>query len=141
MHSESFQDTESGNQLVMKPTGFMTKAQCIAEELGEECDGSHRHVKLLNRRASRAEVYPDELCFRILGGLIEQMKRDRRIQDGGLLAVMEEEEMENQELMQKSWDDVTGEELDIEGVKRHRKDEIQGIHRFKVYDKVPIKES
>ena len=54
---------------------------------------------------------------------------------------MKEEEMENQELMQKSWDDVTGEELDIEGVKSARKDEIQGIHRFKVYDKVPIKES
>ena len=63
-----WQETESGNQLVMKPIGFMTNAQCIEEELGEKCDGSHRHVKLLNGRASRAEVYPDELCYRILRG-------------------------------------------------------------------------
>ena len=49
------------------------------------------------------------------------MKRDGRIQERGLGAVMKEEEMENQELMQKSWDDVTGEELDIEGVKSARK--------------------
>ena len=36
----AFGETESGNQLVMKPTGFMTNALCIAEELGEKCDGA-----------------------------------------------------------------------------------------------------
>ncbi len=68
------------------------------------------------------------------------MERDGGIQEGGLGAVTKEE-MENQELMQKSWDDVTGEELDIEGQQSARKEEIQGIHRFKVHDKAPITES
>ena len=43
MWQESNGSTE-GKELVMKPTGFMTNAQCIAEELGEKCNRSHRHV-------------------------------------------------------------------------------------------------
>ena len=59
-------NSDEGKELVMKPTGSMTNAEGIARELDERCDGYHQHVKLLNGRASRAEVYPDELCFRIL---------------------------------------------------------------------------
>ena len=36
-----WQETEAGDQLVMKPTGVMTNANYIAEELGEKCDGGH----------------------------------------------------------------------------------------------------
>ena len=61
-----WQEREEQNKFVMKPTGFMINAQCIANEMPENCDGYHQHVKLSNGRASRAEVFPDELCFRIL---------------------------------------------------------------------------
>ena len=67
-------------------------------------------MKLLNGRASRAEVYPDELCFRILKGLMETMKKDGRIHANGIGAVMAEEESEIWEwkrhgtmLQVKSW--------------------------------------
>ena len=76
-----------GAEVVMKPTGFMTNASGIASQLSERCKGKHQHVKLLNGRASRAEVYPDELCFRTLKGLMETMRRDGRIQSNGIGAV------------------------------------------------------
>jgi len=62
-----------------------------------KCRGFHAHIRVLNGRARRAEAYPDELCFRILQGLIEQMKIDGRIQTGGIGAVMKEEEYEQAE--------------------------------------------
>ena len=73
------QEDENGKRLVMKPTGF--NAPAIAEALSEKCDGQHQHIRLVGGRASRADVYPDEMCCRIFKGLIEQIKRDGRMQE------------------------------------------------------------
>ena len=79
-----WRETEEGNTLVMKPTGFLDKCVGNAEELNEKCIGNRRHFKLLSGRASRAEVYPDEFCFRVLRELVEQVKIDGRMQAGGI---------------------------------------------------------
>ena len=121
----------------MKPTGFMTNAEGIARELDEKCDGCHQHVKLLNGRASRAEVYPDELCFRILRGLMETMKQDGRIPTNGIGAVMAEEESEVWDQIDKAWDDVTGEELDSNGVMLARNEELKKFTNTKCITKSP----
>ena len=63
-----------------------------AKELGVQCDGDHTHVSLVNGRAKRAEVYPDELCWRIVKGLLKQMQADGRIQSNGIGVNMAEEE-------------------------------------------------
>ena len=128
-----YQETSDGTQLVKKPTGFMTNATAIAEILLEKCRGDHSHVTLVGGRARVAEVYPDELCFRILKGLLRQMKRDGRIKHGHIGAVWAEEE-------DRAWDDQTGEELDAGMVKEARREEIAEVHKHRVYDKVPIKE-
>ena len=128
-----YQDVNGERKLVKKPTGFMTNASELAKELAQECDGSHEHVNLLNGRARRAEVFPKMLCYRILRGLINQMESDGRIQDGCLGAVMAEEEA-------GVWDDMSGERLDWQGVKRARGEEISEVHKHKVYVKVPITE-
>jgi len=86
-----YQEKDGEQHLVKKPPGFMTNAPMIAEKLDQKCDGGHEHVYLLNGRAKRAEVYPDELCFRILEGLVDQMKMDGRLQSGGIGAVCPEE--------------------------------------------------
>ena len=91
--------------LVKKPTGFMTNAKGISMELGVQCEGGHRPIQLLNARAGRAEVYPDELCYRIFRGLISQMKQDGRIQDLHIGAVWPEDESKI------AFDDQTGDEL------------------------------
>ena len=133
--------SEEGKELVMKPTGFTTNAEGLSNELNERCDGYHQHVKLLNGRGSRAEVYPDELlCFRILKGLMETMKKDGRIHANGIGVAMAEEESETWDQMEKAWDDVTGEELDSNGGMIARKEEIKEVQKHEVYHKVPIKE-
>ena len=93
-----YQDTPGGPALVKKPTGFMTNAKGISTELGVQCEGGHRHIQLLNGRARRAEVYPDELCWKILKGLINQLKLDGRIATGSIGVSGPEEEDHNREL-------------------------------------------
>ena len=127
-----WQNTEEGKRLVMKPTGFMTNAEGIANELNTKCEGNHTHVKLLNGRAHRAEVYPDELCFKIIKGLMETMKKDGRIHADGIGAVMAEEEC-------RAFDDITGEELDHREVRKARELEVSEVHKHEVYVKTPIK--
>ena len=109
-----YQETERGMQLVKKPTGFMTNASELAKQLSKKCEGGHRHVNLINGRAKRAEVYPDELCHQILIGIMMQMKMDGRIQPGHIGIISAEEEYK------QAWDDTTGKELDWEGVKNAR---------------------
>ena len=62
------QDVGGEDRLVRKPTGFMTNANVVAEELGKRCPRIHFHIYSLNGRANRAEVYPDELWHRVLIG-------------------------------------------------------------------------
>ena len=97
-------------------------------------------MKPLNGRASRAEVYPDELCFRILKGRMETMKKDGSIHANGIGAVMAEEESDVWNQIEEAWDDVTGEELDANGVMMARNDEMKEVRKQEVYHKVPNKE-
>ncbi|MCP2505128.1 MAG: hypothetical protein NLN65_07530, partial [Candidatus Poseidoniaceae archaeon] len=127
-----FQETSEGTQLVKKPTGFMSNAKGIREELGKKCNGEHSHVSLLNGRAKRAQVYPDELCYRILKGLIDQMKLDGRIQQDGIGLVMPEEE--------KAWDDVSGDPLEFKKVIEARTEELQEFSKHGVYIYATIEE-
>ena len=116
----------------------MTNARAIAESLGEHCHGDHRHIHLLNGRAKRAEVYPDELCTRILEGLVEQLWRDGRIDRSGRMQMAEEEAWINAIIGDSAaWDDVPGEQLDSAGVEKARKEEMSEVHKHQVYVKVP----
>ena len=84
-------------------------------------------MKLLNGRASRAEVNPDELCSRILRGLMGTIKKDGRTPANGIGAAMAEEESDVWNQMEEVWDDVTGEELAANGVMIARNDELLGL--------------
>ena len=57
----------------------MTNAPYIAKRLSRRCDKGHSHVTLIGGRAKRAEVYPDELCRKIIYGYIDQMVADGRV--------------------------------------------------------------
>eukprot|EP00972_Heterocapsa_arctica_P019848 2928760-Heterocapsa_arctica.AAC.1 len=39
---------------------------------------NHRHVHLIGGKASATEVYPNKLVWAILGGLVDQLRIDRR---------------------------------------------------------------
>ena len=68
-----------GPGLIKKPTGFMSNSPEILKQLSRRCDGMHRHILLMNGRAKRAQVYPDELCKQILIGLVNQTRADGRL--------------------------------------------------------------
>ena len=89
-------EDELGIAPVKKDTGFMTNARMISQRLQRRCDGSHRHVNLINGRAKAAQVYPEELCAEILRGFIDQLKWDGRLRKTavGMVFAVEEGEQE-----------------------------------------------
>lgn len=74
MHSKS---GERG--MVKKPTGFMTTAKCMADQLNRQCDGSHSHVHMIGCRAAGTQVYPKELCEAILRGVVGQKRQEYKM--------------------------------------------------------------
>ena len=76
---ESHVSSKSGAKgPVKKPTGFMTSARCVAERLGQLCDGTHSHVHLVGGRAAAAQIYPDGLCQAILEGIVAQKAMEKQ---------------------------------------------------------------
>ena len=64
---------------VKKPTGFMTSAWCMAEELNLKCDGSHEHVHLQGSKMTQAAaIYPERLCAAIVSGIVRQKEHDKK---------------------------------------------------------------
>ena len=82
------QTDKFGSGRVYKPTRIMTNSQTLRKLLEKKCGKQHRHVYLLNSRASKAAVYPVEVCDAILLGC----GRERAIDD--MAAVAEGENAE-----------------------------------------------
>ena len=141
------QEDEHGKALIKKPTAFMSNSSEILKRLARKCSGDHRHILLVNGRAKRAEVYPDELCKEIVKGLVDQMVMDHRIKSGcigvmdqvddectlGLLDMMDDGRM-------VFYDDVSGKMLRTEQVQAARREELETFKQFGVYCKVPLQE-
>ena len=142
-HMCAFGMTE-GNVLVKKPTGFMTNASKIGEILQRDCSGDHRHVVLLGgRRAKRAEVYPGELCKKIIFGLRDQMIHDGRLGEGMIGAVDGVDEFKiNHELYNDAtfFDDISGKKLPKEATIKARQKEMTEVYAHNIYTKCPIQE-
>jgi len=135
------QEDADGPALIKKPTAFMTNAPEIAKRLTQKCEGGHRHITLIDGRAKRAEVYPEQLCREILLGLVDQMRVDGRLMGDGCVGSVgqyDEHKEEYKEELQRRWDDVSGKELDSSKVKVAREEEMQEFRKHKVYTKVPL---
>jgi len=73
-----------GEAAARKPTRFMTNSTHVAEELSMRCQNEgrpleqrHRHIPLMNGRASKAQEYPKELCEAIVKGVQSQIEADK----------------------------------------------------------------
>ena len=155
---------KSDGGLARKRTGFLTNAVCIAQQLNKRCPNTsgytvHQHVIFEGGRTKRAQVYPRELCKAICIGLQKQMQADKHGQFllmeagceratskdfmnasrelAGKYQIVEENEDES---LERAWDDVSGAELDARQVKRARQEEIDYVHKMKLYEKVPKSE-
>ncbi len=109
----------------------------------------HRHVHLIgDRRAVAAAEYPVKLVLAILRAFRRQLKADARWEamhsfDAG--PVPEEHEQDwwrqQEETHGMYWDDVNGDWLDPEEVRKARKIELDWMVKEKVWDKVPKDEA
>jgi hypothetical protein len=135
---------KEGDELVKKPTGFMTNAVKIADNLQRDCAGDHRHVVLIGGgRAKRAEVYPGELCRQIIFGLRDQMKYDGRLGEGMIGAVDKVEDFKvNHEVYNEVqfYDDISGKELPTDATVKARQKEMTEVYAHNIYTKRPIQE-
>ena len=131
---------EDGVGLVKKPTTMMTNSPEVGRRLSKKCQNSdvpdgekHRHVKLINGRASHAQVYPRALCRAVCEGVAAQKRIDSMNLVAMNLMTMQElnsfgtdELHENPEDLE-AFDDVSGDELKVELVVAARAEELKYV--------------
>ena len=140
------QDSQ-GPGLVLKPTSFMTNSAYLADELNKTCSNltgatAHRHIPVLGGRGKACQVYPDKLCKAICRGLWRQKAAQHKGEyllatvscetHGSTYAIPREEEEEGR--WQQYFDELTGYQLDPQLVQQARKEEMQFVHKMKLYD-------
>ena len=130
---------EDKEWMVKKPTGFLTNCRGITQNRNKKCEGKHRHISLINDRATMAEIYPDDLCREILLGLMRQMEVDAMMESGEI-NMMAKEEKNVMEVDGKYGDSISGKELSPELIKNGRKEEMEEVRKHDLYTKVPINE-
>ena len=119
----------------------------ILKELDKLCPGDHKHQHLVSGRAQEAAVYPDGLCRAICRGLIRQIENERNhlramLRLCALDKVREVPDCEEKEMpWQSAWDDVSGKELNPNGVRAARALEIEHVVAKKVWRKLPRAEA
>eukprot|EP00435_Cladocopium_sp_Y103_P001618 s5475_g1.t1 len=69
---------EPGQDLSLKPTGFLLNSKAIAKRLAKRCAGDHQHLRLEGgHRTKLAERYPPKLCQAIVQGLKDEVEAQR----------------------------------------------------------------
>ena len=136
---------------VYKNTKWVTNSREIAEVLDQYCTNRcggpiHRHIPLVGGMAHLCEAYPVELVDAVLEGLKRQMKADNHVSALELFAsgpgpteplFDAETEKQMEEEVQEYFDDISGEVLPSELVRKARQEEMDWIKKIELYDKVP----
>ena len=165
---------QEGPGLVKTPTRFMSNSPEVCKKLERRCTNigkadkeKHRHVLLVEGRASACQEYPKALCQAVCEGVALQKKKD--LLSIRSLNILDGEEVKEiaraccehdvelssfecpAELLhepegkadpgQIAEDDVSGEALDASLVRTARKEEIAYFRSMGVYKKVPIQKS
>ena len=151
---------DQGEAPARKRTGILTNSNAVADMLRQfQCDGMHRHVRLLGGKAKYCERYPEEFCEKVCKTvMMEKMKAEghmkflnqvgmqvAKCEDATALIQQltayphEDEENDGQSLYDnfEFVDDVSGKRLDLKIAVTARKLEIDFFGKMKVYTKVP----
>ena len=139
--------SEDGEGLgyVRKETQWVTNSPELAKTIEGKCDGSHRHVHLINGRARYAQVYPPKLVSAILRGIKRELRNLGELSmvaemTGGPAPDGESNEQKGEYFDGKYFDTTTGAPLRTEAVLEARKEELRWIHKQRIYEKVPLEE-
>ena len=153
-----------------KATRFMSSAPAVLEKLGERCKGDHQHQQLVNGRAKDAALYPPGLCKAMIQGIDAQRKREgnalpdyvlSQLDAGGAIYSLDPEESKveldpdvtGEELCHEQaglweygpggvavYDELTGEELAPALVRAARKEEVDFMLDWDVWEEVPVEQ-
>ena len=126
---------------VYKPTLWMSNAPHVLKHMHKLCTKDHEHVRLTGQITKQVAIYPDKLCISILKGVRDQLQHDGLISLDNLESgtICEDFSEQQHEYLAHYVDNISGAPLKNELVQEARGDEITGINRCKVWDKVPIK--
>ena len=139
---------------VRKPTGFLSNSPCIIEALSRRCTGrggacsrkaGGEHAKCQGVITSEMAIYPKDLCKAVLKGMTRQMRMDRKLKPGcfGIQAVDDEDHVDDlihspeNGFSGRYKDDISGQVLRDDLVKKARQDELQYFLAKGVWTKVP----
>ena len=152
---------------VQKCTRVASNSKEVLKRLRIKCPNKggpgqpHEHIQLEGTLTKEAQVYPKLFCQTVCEGVaaekriralgletwsldeisvaVKEALTDERYGDDPSKDLHEGEE-EIEKLTMKAQDDLTGEELDPEEVKKARKEEITYFRNMNVYKKVPLEE-
>ena len=133
-----------GQSLARKQTQFVTNSKCLAEALDSYAGGSF-HRSLPGATAS----YPPKLVAAVFQALKKQLLEDGELNEldikyGGPVPSQPTFDFEDERLQEdfeKFWDNISGEELPNDLVKKARREEIDWVRSIGLYDKVPRSEA
>ena len=136
-----------------KPTSMMTNSPEVARRLDKRCCNKvlpesehHRHVTLINGRASHAQVYPRALCRAVCEGVAWQKKMDAKnlvamdVMSVGELFDMGKDDLHECHGDAEAFDDVTNEPLRPELVIAARAEELKYFEDMEVYEYATLDE-
>ncbi len=141
-------------QPVKKPTGFLSNAPKLLEQLQTRCEGRDgqcsrreggQHAIAAGSIASDAAVYPPKLVKAIIKGIIGELKARGMMKDGevGINSLDGDREVDKAIKDEKNGysgryrDDMTGQTLRDDLVREARRQELEYFHQKGVWRKVP----
>ena len=146
-----------GITYVYKPTQFITNSPLMAAQLERQRDRSHTHARLGGAHTAQAAIYPNKLINGLCRGMEEQSRVDKHnvniiarieyikgtnVLNGVQKAMANAAKCHEKDIDfgEYAVDDVSGEPLDPNEVRKACMDEVKYISDSNLYTKVPIKE-
>ena len=128
-------------ELVRKPTGWLTNSQRIADALSRACTGDHAHGSVFNGRPQQVAVYPPKLVAAILRALRDELRSAGRLAEFEAGPTVEEEPPETAWAQEPEfWDEISGATLGAEEVFAARKLEVEHMQGMDVYEEAAWEE-
>ena len=108
-------EDDAGNEMpTKKRTGVMTNSKNLAEALRQaQCRGLHKHVHLLNGKASACQVYPRQFCELVCQAVqkeIDDLKWRNRVTKNMDVTKEFEDLVQSINLLETATQDIDGEE-------------------------------
>ena len=123
-----------------KRTGFMSNSPGIISAVSRDCNQRHQHVRLIGGIARQAAHYPLRLVLAILTGFVRDLRAQGVLMSVAAGPTVEEPDL-TENLPEDVEDEITGAMLDGAEVQKAIHEEIEYMHKLKVYERATVEEA